>query len=80
MLITYLALNYYLLYLLYLHIEVYVIYMVIRVGDGSFKYLFEKLGFHPSGIRDVLKCVCVRVHTSVHACVCVFKFRLVILF
>lgn len=42
MLITYLALNYYLLYLLYLHIEVYVIYMVIRVGDGSFKYLFEK--------------------------------------
>lgn len=71
MLITYLALNYYLLYLLYLHIEVYVIYMVIRVGDGSFKYLFEKLGFHPSGIRDVLKCVCVRVHTSVRACVCV---------
>lgn len=65
MLITYLALNYYLLYLLYLHIEVYVIYMVIRVGDGSFKYLFEKLGFHPC-----FK-VCVRVCAYVRACLCV---------
>lgn len=80
MLITYLALNYYLLYLLYLHIEVYVIYMVIRVGDGSFKYLFEKRVSSIWYQRCFKVCVCVCVHTSVHACVCVFKFRLVILF